>query len=118
MPSIELRTNVRVQDPLAFQQAFSKFAAETLGKPHGYVLFEYNYNEHMMFGGSPGPALLLTILDVNNFTPEANENYSKKFFAFLKEKLGVPDDRGYIAFSDFGPSNVGYASTTLAKLLG
>ncbi|KAI8999062.1 Tautomerase/MIF [Trametes punicea] len=116
MPSLELRTNVRLENPKAFTLEFSKFAAETLGKPEAYISVEYSYNEYLTFNGSHNPALILQIISLDNLTPEANEKYSKKFFAFFKEKLGVPDDRGYIAFNDPGRSNIGYASSTFATL--
>jgi len=38
---------------------------------------------------------LQTSLD--NLNEEANERYSKAFFGFFKEKLGVSTDRGYVS---------------------
>ncbi len=35
-------------------------------------------------------------MSLNNINPEANQQYSKAFFAFLKDKLGVEDTRGYM----------------------
>lgn len=35
-------------------------------------------------------------ISLDNLNVEANEKYSKAFFDFFKEKLGVPGDRGYV----------------------
>ncbi|CDO68899.1 hypothetical protein BN946_scf185000.g42 [Trametes cinnabarina] len=96
MPSVELKTNVRVADPKAFSLEFSKFAAETLGKPESYISVHYNYSELLTFNGSFDPAVIVSVISLDNINPKANEEYSRKFFAFFKEKLGVPDDRGYM----------------------
>ncbi|KAI9059704.1 Tautomerase/MIF [Trametes coccinea BRFM310] len=118
MPALELKTNVRVADPKAFSLEFSKFAAETLGKPEAYISVNYHYSELLTFNGSFDPALILSIHSLDNINPKANEEYSKKFFAFFKEKLGVPDDRGYITFVDPGRPNIGFRSTTFGALWG
>ena len=34
---------------------------------------------------------------LDNLNEEANERYSKAFFDFFKEKLGVSTDRGYVS---------------------
>lgn len=44
---------------------------------------------------------------LDNINPKANEKYSKAFFDFFQEKLGVPANRGYITFSDPGRENMG-----------
>jgi hypothetical protein len=73
-------------------------------------------------------------LDTTN--PENNERFSKDLFAFFKEKLNIPDTRGYIIFTDPGRGYWGcvvisrlptvpflnilnrYRSSTVAKLMG
>ncbi|KAH9890600.1 Tautomerase/MIF [Cubamyces lactineus] len=116
MPALDLKTNVRVADPKAFSLEFSKYAAETLKKPEAYISVNYNYSELLTFNGSFEPAIILTIHSLDNINPQANEEYSKKFFAFFKEKLGVSDDRGYITFIDPGRANIAYKSTTFEAL--
>ena len=36
---------------------------------------------------------------LGNLNEEANEGYSKVFFEYFKEKLGAPDNRGYMCVS-------------------
>ena len=47
---------------------------------------------------------------LDNINDEANEKYSKAFFEFFQQKLGVPAKRGYISFIDPGRGNIGYAT--------
>lgn len=44
---------------------------------------------------------------LDNINREVNEKYSKAFFDFFQKKLGVPGNRGYIAFIDPGRGNMG-----------
>ena len=48
----------------------------------------------------------LRITSLNNLQPDKNIGYSKAFSTFLKEKIGVENDRGYIIFYDPGKLNV------------
>ncbi|KAH9857596.1 Tautomerase/MIF [Lenzites betulinus] len=118
MPTVELKTNVRVADPKAFSLEFSKFSAETLGKPEAYISVNYIYNEFLTFNGTFDPAIVLVINSLDNISPALNEGYSKAFFAFIKEKLGVEDTRGYICFIDPGRANIAYNSTTFETIFG
>lgn len=82
MPSLELRTNVKVADPKAFMLDFAsvgvlhkvallfqplisvplQFAAKVLGKPLSYISTSYDYNETLNFGGTFDPVFMLTIV--------------------------------------------------------
>ncbi|KAI0806896.1 Tautomerase/MIF [Fomes fomentarius] len=116
MPALDLRTNVDVADKKAFVLEFSKFSAETLGKPEAYISVHLDDNKPLTFNGTFDPAFLLSIVSLDNLPPEKNEQYSKAFFAYFKEKLGVPDDRGYITFIDPGRANIGYVSFDLSRI--
>ncbi|KAI0340510.1 Tautomerase/MIF [Trametopsis cervina] len=118
MPSLELKTNVKLDDPKPFLQEFSKYAAETLGKPEKYICVTYLHNENMAWHGTFDPAMLLTIISLDNLNPEANIEYSKKFSDFFEKKLGVPGDRGYISFTDTGRDYLGYTGTTFGPIFG
>ena len=48
---------------------------------------------------------------MDNLSPEKNEIYSKAFFGFVEEKLGVPHDRGYVGFNDPGRAYLGYVTS-------
>ncbi|KAF7796297.1 hypothetical protein EIP86_007474 [Pleurotus ostreatoroseus] len=117
MPSLELKTNVKLDNPKEFIQEFSK-AAEVLGKPHAYICVSYTYNEFLTWEGTFDPAFLLAITSLDNLSPERNEEYSKKFFDFIEKKLGVKDHRGYISFTDPGREYLGHKSTTFGSIFG
>ncbi|KAL5528924.1 hypothetical protein ACEPAG_4898 [Sanghuangporus baumii] len=112
MPSLQLVTNVKLDDVKSFSLAFSKLAARVLGKPESYISVSYTYNESLTFGGSFEPAFILTVVSLGNINPQANAQYSKALFSFFGEKLGVKDDRGYIVFNDPGRQYLGYTSST------
>ncbi|KAF8894734.1 Tautomerase/MIF [Infundibulicybe gibba] len=115
MPSLDFTTNVAVSDPKAFSLEFSKFSASILGTPEVFVSTNITRNELLTFNGSFDPAFLMTIISLN-LTPEKNELYSKAFFAFFEEKLGIPGDRGYITFIDPGAASQGFKGTTFATI--
>jgi len=70
------------------------------------------YNDTLTFGGTFEPAFQLLVISLLNINATKNVEYNKKIFSFLKEKLGVPDNRGYIVFQDPGVENLGFQSTT------
>jgi len=116
MPTLELTTNVNVPDTKAFALEFSKFSAKTLGKPEVYITTNMRYSECQTFNGTFDPAFTMTVYSLDNINTEANERYSKAFFDFFQEKLGVPGDRGYITFIDPGRGFIGHQGTTFATL--
>ncbi|KAI0087774.1 Tautomerase/MIF superfamily [Irpex rosettiformis] len=118
MPSLELKTNVKLDDPKAFLVEFSKFAAETLGKPESYIVVSYTHQEFMAWHGTFDPAYLLSVVSLGNINPEANITYSKKFSDFFQTKLGAPSTRGYISLIDPGIENLGYSGTTFGTIFG
>ncbi|KAF8162838.1 Tautomerase/MIF superfamily [Crassisporium funariophilum] len=118
MPTLNLVTNVKIADAKAFALEFSKFGAETLAKPEAYITVFITYNETLTFAGTFDPAISLRIDSLDNINREVNEKYSKAFFDFFQEKLGVPSNRGYIAFIDPGRANMGHQGTTFATIFG
>ncbi|KAH9842540.1 Tautomerase/MIF [Rhodofomes roseus] len=117
MPCLELKTNVQLKNPRAFIAEFSKLAAKVLQRPEQFISVTYQYREYLAFNGTLDPAFILDIKTLDNLSPELNEQYSKTFFEFFKEHLGVEGKRGYITFADLGRINVGYNSTTIATIL-
>jgi phenylpyruvate tautomerase len=102
--------------------------AKTLAKPEAYMNVIITYNETFSFGGTFDPAISLRIVSSSNGTEatthifmgiqdsldninrEANERYSKAFFDYFQQRLGVTANRGYITFIDPGRENMGYVS--------
>ncbi|KAJ3558002.1 hypothetical protein NM688_g1167 [Phlebia brevispora] len=118
MPSLEIKTNVKVDNPKALVEEFSQLAAKTLGKPLAYICVSYQYNEYLAWNGTFDPAFLVAVISLDNITPELNEHYSKVFFEYFEEKLGVKDHRGYISFTDPGREYLGHRSTTFGSIFG
>jgi len=118
MPSLSLKTNVKIANPKAFSLEFSKFGAEVLGKPEVYITVDYTYNETLTFAGTHDPAFTLTIVSLGNLAPHQTEEYSAKIFEWLKEKIGTKSDRGYILFQDPGNAGIGHKGTTFATIFG
>ncbi|KAI0027977.1 Tautomerase/MIF superfamily [Vararia minispora EC-137] len=118
MPKLSLISNVKPIDVAAFILEFQKFAGATFKSPEAYMATSFEYQQHLCFAGTFEPAFLLTVGSLGNINPENNVAFSKAFFEYLGRTLGVPDDRGYISFHDAGRANVGFKSTTMAKLLG
>ncbi|KZT73998.1 Tautomerase/MIF [Daedalea quercina L-15889] len=118
MPSLELKTNVPLEDPKTFLLEFSSLAAKTLRKPELFISVSYHYNENLTFNGSFDPAFLMTVTSLDNIKAELTDNYSKVFFEFFREKLGIPGERGYITFLDPGRAFLGHKATTFATIFG
>jgi hypothetical protein len=59
----------------------------------------------------------LRITGLANLQPEKNNGYSKAFSAFLKEKIGVENDRGYVIFHDMGKLDIIETKISLALFL-
>ncbi|KAH9926123.1 Tautomerase/MIF [Fomitopsis serialis] len=118
MPSLELKTNVPLEDPKPFLLEFSSIAAKTLRKPELYVSVSYHYNENLTFDGSFDPAFLMTVTSLDNLKPGLTDEYSKSFFEFFREKLGIEGDRGYITFLDPGRAFLGHNATTFGTIFG
>ncbi|GJE88466.1 tautomerase/MIF [Phanerochaete sordida] len=118
MPSLEIKTNVKLDDPKKFVAEFSAFAAETLGKPLQYICVTYTYNEYMAWNATFDPCFLLAIVSLDNINADANEKYSKVLFEHVEQKLNIPDHRGYISFTDPGRENLGHKRTTFGSIFG
>ena len=88
--------------------------ASTLGKPESYVMVRLSQGEVMSFAGSTAPCALLRVLSIGKLGLEENRAHSAALFAFLQEKLGVPNDRAYIVFADEARQDIGYKGNTFA----
>ncbi|KAJ7063578.1 Tautomerase/MIF superfamily [Mycena amicta] len=116
MPFLDLKVNVQVADEQDLAKQLSKVSAETLGKPEAYITVCVTVNKTLTFGGTFEPAFSLSVVSLDNLSTELNEKYSAAFTKFLAEKLGIPNDRGYIIFSDPGRGYLGFQGTTFATI--
>ncbi|KAH7914051.1 Tautomerase/MIF superfamily [Hygrophoropsis aurantiaca] len=119
MPLITLTTNVKLgsEDATkAFVLKFSKFCAQTLEKPESAFSINVIYNPYLTFAGTFDPAIMLQIMSLYNTNAENSKVWSKALSEFFQEQLGVPSDRGYMAFLDPGPAFIGSRGSTIEAL--
>jgi len=119
MPLVSLGTNAKFDSEDAkksFVSDFSKFCAKTIGKEEKYFNIDVNFNPYLVFGGTYEPAITLNIISLDNVNPTNSKVWAKEFFAFFEAKLGVPNDRGLMAFTDPGPAYIGSRGTTVEAL--
>ncbi|KAF9521965.1 Tautomerase/MIF superfamily [Crepidotus variabilis] len=117
MPLITLITNVQVEDSKGLNLELSKFSSETLGMPHIIISVNVVQSDSLSFAGSFDPAFFLKVESLgDNISPEANVKYTEAYSTFLKDKLSIPNDRGFIFFVDVGKTNIGFKGTTVAVL--
>ncbi|KIJ63297.1 hypothetical protein HYDPIDRAFT_41142 [Hydnomerulius pinastri MD-312] len=114
MPLITLITNL--DQPRLFISKFSKFCSQTIGKPEAEFSVDFNYNPDLTFGGTFDPAIRLHVISLWNTTPENAQQWAEAFFRFFQDELGVPSNRGHMAFTDPGDQFIGYGGTTVSVL--
>ncbi|KAL1761620.1 Tautomerase/MIF superfamily [Schizophyllum commune] len=117
MPFLDLTVNVQIADIRALTLELSKAASQILAKPETAIGVHIRVDEALAFGGTFEPAFWLSIVNLG-ITRETNEAHSKALSEFLAQKLGLPNDRGLIAFIDPGRENLGFKGATIATLLG
>ncbi|THG94967.1 hypothetical protein EW026_g6603 [Hermanssonia centrifuga] len=118
MPALELKTNVKAEDPRALVAELSQLCADVFKFPLHLICVSYEYNEYLAWAGTFEPALWINVSTLENLGVEENDRYSKALFAFVGEKLGIEDSRGFIMFNDPGRENIGYRSTTVRMVKG
>ncbi|KAJ8093611.1 hypothetical protein PM082_020471 [Marasmius tenuissimus] len=118
MPTIDLKTNVKIDDVPAYILKLSKLSAEILSKPESYINVILSQDVPMSFNGTLDPAFQCTVISLGNINPESNLKYSEAFSKFFEETLKIPNDRGYITFIDPGRTHLGYKGTTFAEIFG
>ncbi|KAI9569012.1 Tautomerase/MIF superfamily [Boletus coccyginus] len=119
MPLISLSTNAKFDSEdakKAFVSDFSKFCATTVGKEEKYFNIDVHFNPYLTFGGTFELAIMLKIVSLDNVNPTNSKVWAKEFSTFFEKKLGVPNDRGLMAFQDPGPAYIGWRGTTVGAL--
>lgn len=66
----------------------------------------------LSFAGTFDPAFTANVYSIGSISPEMNAKTSAGLAEFLTKELGLPSDRGYIAFFDVARSNMGYKGAT------
>ncbi|CAG8771199.1 2424_t:CDS:2 [Dentiscutata erythropus] len=113
MPSVEVKTNVKVADKLTFLQALTDKGAEILKKPKEYMQIILEDEVPMTFAGTSDPTFCVNIFSRNSFSDLSNNTtMSKEFSCFIEEKLNIPPNRGYIFLKDPGEHRCGWNNKT------
>ena len=66
----------------------------------------------LSFAGTFDPAFTANIYSIGRISPEMNVKTSAGLSEFFSKELGLPNDRGYVAFFDMPASNIGYKGAT------
>jgi phenylpyruvate tautomerase PptA (4-oxalocrotonate tautomerase family) len=113
MPLLKLETTVALSDDKreTLLMALSKTVAETVGKPEQYVMVTASPAAIVM-SGKPGDAAFVDLRGIGGFSRDVNRRLSQKICQLLTESLGVPPDRVYLNFTDFGAANWGWNGQT------
>ncbi|XP_028831253.1 D-dopachrome decarboxylase [Denticeps clupeoides] len=118
MPFIELESNF---PDSKFSEDFLKklcaTAAAALGKPQERMNVVVRPGLPMLIAGSCSPCVMLSVSAIAvTDTAEKNKQHSAKLFEFLKEELGLGEDRIVIRFYPLEPWQVGKKGTVMSFL--
>ena len=109
MPTLTILTNVskeKVSKDLV--KSLVDIIATTLGKPKSYVVAVIQPDQLLSWAGEDTPAAIGRLVSIGSISPEKNANTQAAVSALLTAELGIPNDRFYLCFEDFAPSNVGW----------
>ncbi|RIB04383.1 Tautomerase/MIF superfamily [Gigaspora rosea] len=113
MPSVEVKTNVKVPDKITFLQALTDKGAEILNKPKEYMQIILEDEVAMTFAGTSDPTFCVNIFSRNSFSNlSKNTEMSQEFSKFIEEKLCIPPNRGYFFLKDPGEHRCGWNNKT------
>uniref|UniRef100_A0A914CXI0 D-dopachrome decarboxylase n=1 Tax=Acrobeloides nanus TaxID=290746 RepID=A0A914CXI0_9BILA len=118
MPLATLTTNLPDEKfPSDFNKAFSEFLAVLFNKPAANFVLLVDPGRRFTIGGTTEPAVMLVIKSVGSYNETSNIEYSKKISDYVKETLGVGNDRCVIHFQAIEAYEVGKHGTTLKEFL-
>ena len=113
MPLAKVTTSVSIPEDKKKEllSALSKIVAENLGKPEQYMMVAVEEGA-MMMGGKGDPAAFVDLRSIGGLGPEVNGKITQKLCDLLKESLGIPPERTYIAFTDVAAGDWGWNGST------
>jgi len=112
--SVELRTNIKIPDPVTFAQLFTSYFASRFSRSEDHIGLTIEHGKLLMIGGSMKPAYFLTITSLSMLTPSHNRRHSATISKWLETNIGVQQTRGIIRFVDPGKSNYANGGFTFA----
>ncbi len=112
MPLLKLHTSAPADEDLLL--VLSQTAAQTLGKPEGYVQTCLTPGAALSFGGQLGNSCLVEVSSIGALDAERTRALSAAVCPLLAERLGIPQDRIYIVFRDVPRHCWGWDGRTFA----
>ena len=98
-----------------FLKELTTYSKEALSKSADYISVSLQDNLSLYFSNSNDPAYIVNVLNIG-LNPEINKSVSKGLGEFLKNKLGINNDRGYIFFNNVEKPNCGWKGSTFAYM--
>ena len=99
MPVLKVQTNAEIADKKKFMEEATALLSKVLHKPPQYIMILPEPGMEMMFGESSDPAAFVELKSIGLPENETAE-ISAELCSFLENKLGVPQSRMYIEFSN------------------
>src|SRR5207253_2105158 len=101
MPLLKLETTAALSDEkkAALLMSLSKIVADTISKPEQYVMVMAE-TAAITMAGKPGESAFVDLRSIGGLSGAVNRQLSQKICHLLNEKLGVPQDRIYLNFTD------------------
>lgn len=113
MPLVQLKVSVVTtpdkQDAIVAEA--SRVLARDTGKPETYCMVVFE-TAAIALGGKAGPAAFVDIRGIGGLTREVNNRLAKSFCDLLEARLGIPQDRVYLNFTDVAAQNWGMKGAT------
>ena len=114
MPLIKTLTSVKCTEEQKVELAseLSGICAKTIGKPETYVASIVEDDAVITFGGEKADAAFVEVKSIGGLNGNINKALSSAVCECLESKLGIPQDKVYINFSDVSANCWGWNGGT------
>ena len=96
MPYINVATSVKVQDKGKLLEEISILISSLTNKSKRFVMAKLDDNSIMYFDDQ-GPCCFLEVRSIGSLKPS---EMAKPIAEFVREKMGIPENKIYISFED------------------
>ncbi|KAI1747144.1 Tautomerase/MIF [Xylaria castorea] len=115
MVTVELKTNVIINDEFAFITDLACHLSNRYQRPMSSIIVTIHHGVCMLFGSTFDPAYTLTILALPSLLqPATNKRNAILTQRHLHETLGVVPTRGFVRFEAVPEENIAIGGKTLA----
>ena len=99
MPVLKIQTNAEIAGKEKFMKDATALLSRVLHKPPQYIMILPESGMEMLFGEKTDPAAFVELKSIGLPEDETAE-ISAELCSFLENRLGVPQNRMYIEFSN------------------